>query len=437
MADLSEIKTLLNEQGTHWNEYKRTNDERLSNIEKGLSTAAHDEKLAKLEERLGAIDEIKSKLVDFERANARANLGEGAQEGADKRDETKTFNDLRRGTSRPGSPVTDASVDEYVAYRSAFGRFVRYGEAYLNKDEQKAMQAGVDPDGGFLLPPPTIGRIVSKVYELTPIRGMVNVVNISGNDIEGIEDLGEAGNGGWVSETASRTETTTPGVGKWRIEAHEMFAQPRITQRILDDTAFDLETWLANKVASKYARTEADAFCNGNGNGKPRGLFAYTTAATADATRAWGSFEHVVTGANGAFHTTKADPLFDLIAAFKPVYLNRAQWLMNRGAMNLVRKLKEATTDQYLWQPGLQAGAPDMLLGYRAVLSQDVPAVASGSLSMALGDFSEAYTIVDRLGIRTLRDPYTDKPYIRFYSTRRVGGGALNFEAVKFIKFST
>ncbi len=436
--DMSEIKRLLEEQGTAWHEYRKTNDQRLAAIEAGKSTAEFDAKLAKMDERMGVIDEIKAQVNSVEQslAAARANLGADPKAEQSLRDETKSFNEYRRAANRPGALSADVSPEEYKAYKGAFLQFVRGGEATLGKDETKAMSAGVDPDGGFMLPAPMVGRIVDRVYELTPLRSMFSVVQISGNDLEGIEDLGEASSGGWVLETGSRSETNTPQIGKWRLEANEMFAQPKVTQRLLDDAAFNIEAWLAAKIANKFARVEADAFCNGDGVGKTRGLFKYTTAATADGSRAWGTMEHVASGASGAFGATKADPLLDLIAAFKPVYLNRARWLTNRQMLALVRKLKEATSDAYLWQPGLQAGVPDRLLGYEVMLSQDVPAPAAGSLSMALGDFAECYTVVERIGIRTMRDPYTEKPFIKFYSTRRVGGGVLNTEAVKFLKLS-
>ncbi len=268
------------------------------------------------------------------------------------------------------------------------------------------------------------------------MRQIASTMTISTNAIEGLIDRDEA-DYGWVGEVSSRPDTDTPTLGKYRLEAHEMYASPKITQTLLDDAAIDIESWLANKVADKFARAENDAFANGAGVVTPRGLFTYTTEATADASRDWGKFEHVVSGANGAFHTTKADPLFDLISKFKVQYLQNARWLTRREVIALVRKLKEATSDQYLWQPGLQMGQPDRLLGYPIVIDQDVPAVGTGSLSMALGDFSEAYQIVDRIGMRTLRDPFTDKPYVKYYTTRRVGGGAVNFDAVKFFKFST
>ena len=190
------------------------------------------------------------------------------------------------------------------------------------------------------------------------------------------------------------------------------------------------------KVADKFARVEGTVFLQGSGTGKPRGLCSYNTAATADETRAWGVFEHVITGANADFHTTKGDPLQDLIGAFKDEYLQAASFLMRREVRTKIRKMKEATSDRYLWEPSLQAGQPDMLLGYAARVDQYMPALATGSLSLGFGDFRQAYTIVDRVGIRTLRDPFTNKPYIVFYSTKRTGGGAVNFEAVKFLKFT-
>ena len=306
----------------------------------------------------------------------------------------------------------------------------------LSSDERKAMSAGSDPDGGYLLPPSTVGRMVSKLYEQSTMRQLATVQTISTDKLEGIVDNNEA-DAGWVSELGTRSDTNTPQVGKYEIQAHEMYAMPKASQKILDDAAVNVESWLAGKVADKFARVEGAGFTTGTGVGQPRGLFAYTTAATGDDSRAWGQFEHVVTGANGAFHTTKADPLQDLLGAFKDQYLQRATWLMRREVRTAIRKMKEATSDRYLWEPSLQMGQPDRLLGYPARVDQYVPAIATGSLSLAFGDIAEAYTIVDRMGIRTLRDPFTAKPYVVFYSTKRTGGGAVNFEAVKFLKFST
>jgi HK97 family phage major capsid protein len=338
----------------------------------------------------------------------------------------------QRGIAEPG----EQSVEEYRLYKRAQGIYLRKGLDALSPEERKAMIVGSDADGGHFVTPDVTGRIVTRVFELSPIRAISAVQAIGSDSLEGIEDLNEA-DAGWVGEVGTRSDTNTPQVAKYKIEAHEMYAQPKASQKLLDDSNVDIEAWLAGKVADKFARVEGAAFVNGNGVGKPRGFTSYTTAATADATRAWGQLEHVNTGANGAFHTTQADPLFDLIAAFKPHFLNGSRWVTRRTVIAAIRKFKTTTTLEYIWQPGLQAGQPDRLLGYPITLAEDMPALGTGSLSMALGNFTEGYQIVDRLGVRTLRDPFTDKPYVKFYTIKRTGGGVLNFEAIKFVRFAS
>lgn len=436
MSDWNEVKNLIEEQGSAWQEFKRTNDELIQAKADGKAVADLEAKLANLSV---AVDGAKSRADDaFEemKASKRPNLGGGGDSDVQK--EAKSFNDaLRADMQSKGRLVAEISVDQYAQYKSAFMGLVRHGDLErLSADERKALSAGSDPDGGYLLPTPTVGRIVQKVYEQSVMRQLADVQTISTDAIEGIVDNGEAG-AGWTSETGTRSETTTPTVGKWRIEAHEMYAEPRVTQKLLDDAAVDIESWLGGKVADKFARVEGTAFWNGNGSGQPRGLATYTTAATGDDSRAWGQFEHVKSGANGDFHTTKADPLQDLIGAMRDQYLAGASFVMRREVRTKIRKLKEATSDRYLWEPSLQAGQPDRLLGYPVRIDQFMPALATDSLSLAFGDFREAYLIVDRLGIRILRDPFTAKPYVKFYTTRRVGGGAVNFEAVKFLKFAS
>ena len=437
MADLNEIKSLLEVQGSTWNEYKKANDERIARVEAGLSTSDQDAKLAAMEERMGAIDEIKSKLIAVEKNVARGNLAVD-QKAGDLETETKSFNQARRAVVRPGAVVADISHDEMKAYKNAWEKQVRFGKESLDSDEVKALQAGVDPDGGYLLPPAAQGRIVTKVYEQSVFRSLAASMSISANDVEGLEDIGEAGAGAWMSETTAPSETTTPQVGKWRIEAHEYYVEPRITQRLLEDAAVNVESWLGMKIADKMSRIEGDAFLNGTGVGQPRGLFTYTTAATADASRTWGTFEHVASGASGALKAAASDPFdpfIDLTMAMKPVYLAGAVWYTRREMVAAMRKIK-ASDYQYLWQPSLQAGVPDRFMGYPVIVDQYVPAMGAGSLSLAFGDFSTAYLIVDRLGMTTLRDVYTAKPFIKFYTRRRVGGGATHYESVKFLKLS-
>lgn len=436
MSDILEIKKIIESQGQAWEEFKKTNDEILKAKADGKAFGDLETKLAKISADMDKLAELKS---EFDAVVAKLQRP-GNELKADEAlaVEVKGFNDMMRAEFQSKGKAIPAPLDVegYRQYKSGFFKLVA-GVAIdsLSSDERKAMIAGSDPDGGYLLPHSTVGRMVSKLYEQSAMRQLASVQTISTDKIEGIVDNNEA-DAGWVSEIGTRSDTNTPQVGKWEIQAHELYAMPKISQKLIDDAATDVEGWLAGKVADKFARVEGTAFCTGTGVGQPRGLYAYTTAATADDTRAWGTFEHVVTGANGDFHTTKADPLQDLIGAFKDQYLNGAQWHMRREVRTKIRKMKEATSDRYLWEPSLQAGQPDRLLGYGVRIDQYIPAIATNSLSLAFGDFKEAYTIVDRIGVRTLRDPYTAKPYIVFYSTKRTGGGAINFEAVKFLKFS-
>lgn len=436
MSDMSEIKNLIESQGQAWEAFKKTNNEIIAAKADGKAIGDLEAKLAAVTAEMDKMSEVKADFESFVLASKRPGAA-----GDDKNEldtEAKSWNAMLRADyqSKGRSIPSEVSTDQYAQYKSAFYALVRHGDVErLNADQRKAMSAGSDPDGGYLLPTPTVGRMVKKLYEQSVMRQVANVLTISTDALEGIVDNDEA-DAGWVSEIGDRPDTDTPQLGKYRIEAHEMYAQPKVTQKLIDDAATDVEAWLAEKIADKFGRVEGNAFVTGNGVGKPKGLFAYSTAATGDDVRAWGTFEHILTGANGDFHTTKADPLQDLLGAFKDQYLQNASFLMRREVRTKIRKLKEATSDRYLWEPGLQMGQPDRLLGYPVRIDQYIPTIATGSLSLAFGDFREAYTIVDRIGVRTLRDPYTAKPYVRFYSTKRTGGGAINTEAVKFLKFA-
>ncbi len=437
--DLKTIAQTLEDQGKALKAFREANDELLKAKADGKAFGDLEAKVKTLGDELDKLDDIKTAIEELQKKANRPQNDSEVKSAADLAEEVKSFNIMLRADFQSKGKPAPSEVDAkgYTEYKSAFFK-VMTGTPLdnLSSDERKAMSAGSDPDGGYLLPPSTVGRMVSKLYEQSTMRQLATVQTISTDKLEGIVDNNEA-DAGWVSELGTRSDTTTPTVGKYEIGAHEMYAMPKASQKILDDAATNVEAWLAGKVADKFARVEGAGFTTGTGVGQPRGLFSYTTAATGDDSRAWGQFEHVVTGANGAFHTTKADPLQDLIGAFKDQYLNGASWLMRRELRTDIRKMKEATSDRYLWEPSLQMGQPDRLLGYPARVDQYVPAKATGSLSLAFGNFAEAYTIVDRMGIRTLRDPYTAKPYVVFYSTKRTGGGAVNFEAVKFLKLST
>jgi len=437
MSDIIEVKNLIEKQGQAWEEFKKTNDELIKAKADGKAVGELEAKLTKISTDMDQIAELKSQIEEVMTKLQRPGAGTKADDEIAA--EVKGFNAMVRADYQSKGKSMPAELDaaQYAQYKNAFFKLAA-GVTIdsLNADERKSLIAGSDPDGGYMLPQSTVGRMVSKIFEQSTMRQLANVQVISTDKLEGIVDNNEA-DAGWISELGTRSDTSTPQIGKYEIQAHEMYAMPKISQKLIDDAAMDVEGWLAGKIADKFARVEGTAFTTGTGVGQPRGLFNYTTAATADDTRAWGTFEHVVTGASADFTTTKADPLLDLIGAFKDQYLQNASFLMRREVRTKIRKLKGATSDLYLWEPGLAAGTPDRLMGYPVKIDQYVPALAANSLSLALGDFREAYTIVDRIGVRTLRDPFTAKPYIVFYSTKRTGGGAVNFEAVKFLKFST
>lgn len=437
MTDIVEIKSLIEKQGQAWEEFKKTNDELINAKADGKAVADLEAKLQSIGADMDKLAELKSQFEEVMKTMQRP--GAGGEAKAELEEECKSFNAaLRADYQAKGRAIpAEVSVDTYAQYKSAFYGLMRHGDIEkLSADERKAMSAGSDPDGGFMLPPSTVGRTVKKLYDKSIMRQLATVVTLSGADLEGIVDNDEA-DAGWVSELGSREDTKTPQVGKYRIEAFEMYAQPKVTQKLIDDASVDVEAWLSGKVADKFARVEGRGFILGDGIEKARGLCTYATAATGDGERSWGTFQHVVTGADGAFGSGKADPVLDLIGSFHDEYLQNAQWLTRREVRTALRKMKKGSSDDtYLWEPSLQAGQPERFMGYGMRIDQNMPAMAKDSLSLAFGDFAEAYTIVDRIGIRTLRDPFTAKPYIRFYSTKRTGGGAVNFEAVKFLKFS-
>lgn len=437
MSDDVDLKKVVNELGHAWEEFKSANEDNLKKRDVVI-----EEKLGRIDEVLhknSEINEAKARLDEIEKKlNRPGAVGSGT---ADLSAEVKSFNVELKAHARAAGRTAPAEhdADAYLAYKAAFAKALRSDPRTLSSDEFKALSVGTDPDGGFVVPADMSGRVVTKIYETSPMRAYADVQQISTDALEGLNDLGAATSGGWVAEKAARTETNTPQLGKWRIDVFEQYANPAATQSVLDDAAIDLESWLAGKVADIMGRTENTAFVSGNGVGRPRGFTAYTTAATVDASRDWGQFEHIVTGVNGAFAASNpADIFFELVGAFKDGMLDgNARIFTRREVVTLVRKFKESTTGNYLWQPGLQAGQPQQIIGFPVAIFQDMPALSSNSISLAMGNMRRAYTIVQRQGLRTLRDPYTNKPYVMFYTTARVGGGAIDFEALKFIKFST
>lgn len=335
------------------------------------------------------------------------------------------------------APLTEEQYDAYVKAEEAYFR----RNDRITAEERKDLEVGIDPQGGWLVTPDTSGRMVVRLFETSPMREYASVQTISTDALEGSTDRGEA-DFGWVGETAARPDTATPPVpAPWRIPVHEAYAQPRATQKMLEDPNVDVRQWLANKVGDKMGRGVNTTFVTGNGVAKPRGFASYATAATPDATRAWGTFEHIATGTAGGFGTEPngVNKLLDLIHAMKDGYATAAAFYMNRTTLGALRQQRDSATDgRYVFIPSFVAGQPDQALGYPIRKLQDMPSYSTtDALAMAFGDMRETYQIVDRLGISVLVDPYTAKPYVRFYTRLRVGGDVLNFESLKFLKFGT
>jgi len=433
MAD--ELKDVIEGLGKTFDEFKSKNDERLAQIEKsGKADPLLDEQLTKINSKLDELGAVKDRLSQAETALARKSVA--ADDGTSGKMQEKANQFAKMVAKRRGIPASEVvkefGVDGLAEYQKHFSNWMRKGDSYSNQpDAMKSLSVGSDPDGGYFVEPDTSGRIVTKIFETSPMRQVANVMTIGTNALEGIYDLDES-DAGWVGETQSRPETGTPKIAAWSIPVHEMYAEPRITQKLLDDSMVNVEAWLADKVSTKFARKENAAFVNGDGVGKPRGFLTYASGTTLP-----GTIQQRNTGVSGGFATggAGADILINTIYGLKQGYRSGSNWFMPRSATSEVRKLK-ASDGSYLWQPGIMAGQPATLLGYSVIEFEDMPDIAADSLSIAFGDMNEAYQIVDRVGVRVLRDPYTAKPYIKFYTTKRVGGDVLNFEAIKIIKFA-
>lgn len=296
---------------------------------------------------------------------------------------------------------------------------------------QKALTSHPGNIGGFLIPDPVIERISQSMQQTSSLRSLARVTTISSDTLELLLDKGSS-DVGWVSELADRPETDTPELAKVKISVHQIYAKPRASQKILDDARIDVENWLVGKVSEKMAMSENAAFINGDGDNKPKGFLSYELVPVGDGE--WGKIESLKMNVGDKFAT---DVLLDAINAMKPQYLHGAVWLMSRSALTAVRKIKEEF-GQYLWQSGLTAGAPSTLLGYPVIINDEMPALSDekASTSIVFANFHEAYQIVDRASMHVLRDPYSAKPYVEFYVTKRVGGDVINFDAIKAIQFS-
>ena len=397
-----EIKSAFDDFLRAFEAFKGANDERLGALERRSADVVADEKVERINR---ALDEHKRVLDDLTLAAARPELG--------------------------GERKTSC---ETLERKSAFDRYVRKGDsAALDALELKAMSAGSPADGGYTVPleiEQTIDRILAKA---SPLRAISTVRQIGSNVYrKPIATQGAAT--GWVAETDARVSTAAPVLSAIDYPAMELYAMPAATATLLDDSQVDIEQWLAGEVQIVFAEQEGAAFVSGNGTTQPKGFLSEPVVA--DASWSWGKLGIIASGADGAFATSNpSDALVNLAYAPKQGYRANGTFVMNRKTESVIRKFKD-NVGNYIWQPGAAAGQPPTLFGYPVAEAEDMPDIASGSLSIAFGDFARGYLVVDRVGIRTLRDPYSAKPYVLFYTTKRVGGGVQNFEAIKLMKFS-
>lgn len=425
-----DIRNAVDDLGRAFESFKHANDRRLREIEqKGAADPLTETKVNRLNAEIGRAQELadtaKRRVDRLETALNRAPVD---RKSGDEYAEAVAFM-----TERKGHAPEDVDIEAYRSYRCAMQNYIRKNNAGSDVEEIKALSVGSDPDGGYWVTPDMSGRIAALINETSPMRQVANIVTIGTEKLEGTNDLEEAG-AGWVSETAARTETATPQIGQWTIETHEHYAEPRATQKLLDDAMFNVEEWLSAKIADKLSRMENTAFVAGDGSGKPKGFLTYN-AGVPDSTT-WNVIEQVPTGAAGAFAASDpGDAIINLVYSLKAKYRDNAVFMMKRATLGEVRKLKDADGN-YLWTPDFQLRQGGTLLGFNVIEAEDMPDIAADSLSIAFADFNAGYQIVDRHGIRILRDSYTAKPYVKFYTTKRVGGDVVNFEAIKLLKFA-
>lgn len=405
-TDLAQVKALIEGVQKTFSDFKAENDKALADLKKGQTDVVQTEK----------VDRINTEVSRLQSAIDEVN---------------KTIAGLKIGGA--GSGQTAAQVE----YAKAFNRFFRKGDEPANMRDlavKAELSVGSDPDGGHVVPTEAEQAIDRVVADISPMRGLATVRRISAAEYKKLVNLGGA-TSGWVGETETRTETSTPQLSELKYPAMELYAEPHATQSLLDDAAVDIAVWLADEVSIEFSEQEGDAFINGNGVAKPRGILQYPIVA--NGSYSWGSVGYVATGASADFAATDpADALIDLQGSLKRAYRPNSSWLMNSVVEAKVRKFKD-NNKQYLWQPSIQAGTPAQLLGRPVEIDDFMPNVGSNAYPVAYGDFRRAYTIIDRIGVRVLRDPFTAKPYVKFYTTKRVGGGVQMFEAYKVLKCAT
>lgn len=385
--------------------FKEANDKDIADLKKGQADVVQSEKVDRINAEITAL----KKDIDAANAKAAAAIVGGAGKDA------------------------DPAKAEHAA---AFNRFFRKGaEAGLHDLEVKAaLRTDSDPDGGYLVPEETEAGIDRVLGTVSVLRGLSRTMSISGDTYKKLINMGGAETA-WVGEREARPETDTPVLREIAISAHELYANPATTQKALDDSRIDVAAWLAEEVAIEFAEAEGAAFVSGSGVNQPRGILSYTNVA--NASYSWGNIGYTASGHASTFASSApADALVELYHSLKQGYRNGASWLMSDATAMTIRKMKDGQGN-YLWAPPSAAEGASTIMGKPVGYDDNMSAVGANAYPIAFGNFQRGYLIVDRAGVRVLRDPFTNKPYVHFYTTKRVGGGVVNFEAIKLLKIAT
>lgn len=391
-ADAGDVTKILADLQKDWSAYKDAQAEKDKEVAAKFDDVVTTEKLAKIDASVAdlqkAVDDANAKLAAAEMAGA-------------------------------GEPVKDRE------YSDAFRAHFRKGEV------QASLNKGADAEGGYLAPVEWDRTITDKLVEVSPMRQIASIQTISTAGFKKLFNLRGTASG-WVDEGAARPETATPTFGQMTFTPGELYANPSATQQMLDDAEVNLETWLANEVETEFAYQEGLAFIAGDGSNKPMGFLTFATGAANAAVNPLGAIETKVAASATA---VTEDELLDLIYALPASYTQGARFTMNRTTMGTVRKLRDADGRQ-LWQPSTAAGQPSTLLNYAVTEMAGMPDLAVNAMGIAFGDFKRGYLIVERTGVRVLRDPFTNKPNVMFYTTKRVGGGVQDPQALKILKMA-
>ncbi|MEX2520483.1 MAG: phage major capsid protein [Paracoccaceae bacterium] len=333
-------------------------------------------------------------------------------------------------------PALSGAAEQVAPHRKAMDAYLRAGDDGALRSlalEGKALSTSVLADGGYLVDPQTADRIAGVLRASASIRSVATVATVEAGVYDVLVDHADIG-AGWTSESGAISETDTPQIDRISITLHELSASPKASQRLLDDSAFDIESWLAERIADRFTRAENAAFVNGDGANQPTGFLTY--GALANDGWAWGSLGYVATGTAGDFSASDpSDAIVDLIYALGAEYRVNAVFVMNSKTAGAVRKMKDSD-GRFLWAESLASGQPARLMGYAVVISEDMPDIGPDAMAVAFGDFGAGYTIAERPDMRVMRDPFSAKPHVLFYASKRIGGDVTDFSAIKLLKFA-